>query len=218
MRWLLMLLVLLSASARADDFQGPGLDRDSQAYASSLAARSPAGGAPQARRQAEQRAAEAQRRNDWAGGAAALEARIAAGDPTADQWLALARAQQRRTPPDSAHAAQAAWQAFSQSEAGKPEIPPLLVMAEAFRAMDRPEAAILALEAVQERAPDDPGYRQMLTDARRAAGIQVRRVRTEPESDPPQACVEFTTAPARRADFVPGDWVRLQPAQPGAAI
>ena len=58
----------------------------------------------------------------------------------------------------------------------------------------------------------------MLADARRAAGILVSRVHTEPEADPPQACIEFTSAPARRADFVPGDWVRLQPAQPGAAV
>jgi len=218
MRWLLLLLMLLApAGAHADGFEVPGLQRDSEAYQAALLARSPAGGTPQARRQAEQRAGDALRRNDWAGVAAAIEAGIAAGNSTAVQWLALARAQQRRTPPDPARAAQAAWQAFSMAEAGASEIPALLAMAEAFRTMDRPEVAIRALEAVQERAPDDAGYRQMLTDARHAAGIQVRRVRPEPEADPPRACIEFTTAP-RRSDFVPGDWVQVQPAAPGAAV
>lgn len=218
MRWLLLFLLLFGAPAWADSFQIPGLDADSNAYQRSLASRTPAGATPQARRMAEQRAADAQRRNDWPGVAAALEARIGAGDPTTDHWLALARAQLRRIPPDPARAAQAAWQAFGAANAGAPEIPSLLAMAEAFRAMNRPDAAIQTLEAVQERAPNDAGYTQLLTDARRAAGIQVRRVRTETEADPPQACIEFTTAPARRADFVPGDWVRLTPAQPGAAV
>ena len=219
MRWLLLALMLLSPLAvRADEFAVPGLDRDSAAYAASLLARTPAGGTPQARRQAEQRADEAQRRNDWAAAAAALEVRIAAGDATGDHWLALARAQQRRTPPDPARAAQAAWQAFANANAGAPEIPALLAMAEAFRVMDRPQFAIRALEAVQERAPEDVDYRQMLTDARRAAGIQVRRIRPEPEADPPRACIEFTTAPVRRNDFVPGDWVRVQAEGSGAAV
>src|SRR4051794_9422789 len=218
MRWFLLFLLLAIGVVRADDFNIPGLDADSQAYRRTLTDRSPAGATPQARRQAEQRAADAQRRNDWAGVVAALEARIAGGAPTSDLWLQLARAQLRRAPPDPAHAAQAAWQAFSAADTGAGEIPSLLVMADAFRAMDRPEAAIQALEAVIERAPDDSGYKQQLADARRAAGLLVRRVRTETEADPPLACVEFTSAPSRRADFVPGDWVRLQPAAPAAAV
>lgn len=48
----------LRDAAHAQGFQPPGLDRDSAAYAASLAARAPAGGTPQARRQAETRAAE----------------------------------------------------------------------------------------------------------------------------------------------------------------
>ena len=218
MRVLALVLLLMPLALRAEPFDVPGLERDSQAYAAALAARSPAGGTPQARRQAETRAADAQRRNDWTGVAAALEARVAAGEPTGELWLALARAQQRRTPPDPAHAAQAAWQAFKAAEAGPPEIPALLAMAEAFRVMDRPDVAIAALEAVGERAPEDAGYRQMLADARRAAGIQVRRIRPEPEADPPRVCIEFTTAPARRPDFVAGDWVQAQPAVPGLAV
>ena len=218
MRWLLLFMVLVSGTARAESFSPPGLEADSRAYQQALIARMPAGGTPQQRRQAEQRAADAQKRADWAATVDALETRIAAGNATGEMWLALARAQLRRMPPDPAHAAAAAWQAFSAADTGTPEIAPLLVMADAFRAMNRPEIAIQALEAVQDRAPDDPNYKRLLADARKAAGILVKQVHTEPEADPPQACIEFTTVPARRADFVPGDWVRLLPAQPGAAV
>ena len=224
MRHLLRLLALalllaspVLAPALAEDFNVPGLEADSQAYATELRSRSPAGVTPQAARQAEQRAADATRRNDWTAVAAAWEARLANGG-TSDQWLTLARAQLRRVPPDAKRGAQAAWQAFSSADAGPGEIPALLVLAEAMRITERPEVSIRALEAVLERAPNDAGYTRMLTDARRAAGIQVRRVRTEVEAEPPTACIEFTTAPVRRADFVPADWLRLQPSQPGAAI
>ncbi len=215
---LLACLALLSLPAWADTFQIPGLDRDADAYAAALKARSPAGLTPQAQKAAEQRAADAQRRNDWPGVVTALEARAGGGDADTGLWLALSRAQLHRVPPDAVRAAQAAWQAFVLADAGAGEIPPLLAIADAMRVMDRPEVAIAALEAVLERAPDDAGYKKMLADARQAAGIRVRTVKTESEADPPTACIEFTTAPARRADFVPGDWVRLQPPVPGAAI
>ncbi len=223
MRWLRILLMLVVASpvcssAWADDFQVPGLERDSAAYLEQLTRRSPAGLAPPARRAAEQRAIDAQRRNDAAGVVAAMEARIGGGEPTADLWLVLGRAQLQRTPPDPAHAAQAAWQAFGLSNAGAAEIPALMLMADAFRSMARYDMAIRALEAAQDRAPDRADTVRLLRETRLQAGIQVRRVKTEPEADPPSACIEFTTAPARRSDFVAADWVRLQPAQPDAAI
>ena len=218
MRWLLLLLLLLPGLAGAAEFNPPGLAGDSQAYASSLTSRNPAGLAPPLRRLAEQRAADAERRQDWPAVVAALETRISGGDTNTDLWLRLARAQLRRTPPDATHASQAAWQAFTSAGAGPPEIPALLVLADAFRAMDRPEQTIGALEAVLERSPDDAGYKQALEDTRKAAGLLVRRVRTEPESDSPLACIDFTSAPARRNDLVPADWVRLSPAQPDAAV
>ena len=169
MRWLLLFLLLsLATPAHAQPFQPPGLEQDSQAYAALLAARQPAGGTPQARRTAETRAAAAERRGDWTAVAAAWEARIAAGEATGDHWLALARAQLRRAPPEPARAAQAGWRAFAVAEPGVPEIPALLVMAEAFRVQDRPEQAIAALEAVASRAPDDLGGR-----ARAVGGVAV---------------------------------------------
>ena len=218
LRLLLLALLLLVAPARAQEFNVPGLERDTGAYLTLLKGRSPAGLTPQARRQAEQQAADATRRNDWNAVVAALETRLSTGTGTAEQWIALGRAQLRRTPPDPARAAQAAWQAFGMSDAGGPEVPALLLMAEAFRTSNRFDVAIKALEAAQERAPDDPAVTRALRETRVLAGIQVRRVRTEPEGDPPQACVEFTTAPARRPDFVPGDWVQLDPTTPNAAV
>ncbi len=59
---------------------------------------------------------------------------------------------------------------------------------------------------------------QKLDETRRATGILVRHVATEPEADPPRACIDFTVAPARRDDFHAEDWVRLDPAVPGAAV
>ena len=220
LRRLLLILALCAGAGTGfgAGFDPPGLAADSAAYLRAITARNPAGLPPQARLQAEQRAADAQKRNDWATVAASLETRLSGGAATADLWLQLARAQLRRATPDPARAAQAAWQAFAGADAGSPEIPSLLVMAEAFRAMDRPESAIAALEAVVERAPQDTAVKQQLAEARRAAGILVRRVRTEPESDPPLACIDFTSAPARRADLVPGDWVRLQPAVAAATV
>lgn len=117
MRVLVAILLLLASPAFAQ-FNVPGLSSDSAAYQSRLVAPFPAGGAPQARRQAEQRAADAQRRNDWAGVAAALETRVGAGSETNEQWLALARAHLRRTPPEASRAAWAAWRAFSGADAG----------------------------------------------------------------------------------------------------
>jgi uncharacterized protein YfaS (alpha-2-macroglobulin family) len=225
MRRLLMLLLLLAAPvfllaapAWADDFTVPGLERDSEAYVAALTQKSPAGLAAPAKRQAEQRAAEAQKRNDWPAVVAALEQRLGGGDGTTAQWLLLGRAHLSKAPPDPAHAAQAAWQAFGKADSGAAEVPPLLLLADAFRAMSRFDVAIRALEAAQERTPDNADLPRMLADLRRAAGIQVRSVKTEPEADPPQVCIAFTTAPARRADFVAADWVRLQPAQPDAAV
>ena len=116
--WLLAaLLCLACGTAWADDFNLPGLEADSDAYANTLTARFPAGGTPQARRQAEQ-AAAAIRKQDWPAAAAALETRIGLGDATPAQWLALAEAQMHRTPPDANHALQAAWQNFTAVDAG----------------------------------------------------------------------------------------------------
>ena len=212
------LLCLACRVAWADDFTLPGLEADSAAYERTLTSRFPAGGTPQARKQAEQAAAAAIRKQDWAGAAAAWETRVAQGDATAAQWLALAEAQMRRTPPGANHALQAAWQNFSSAETGAPQVPALLLMADALQVLNRPAQAIQALEAAAERAPDNKTIVQKLDEARRATGILIRRVATEPEAEPPRACIDFTVAPARRDDFHAGDWVRLDPQVQGAAV
>lgn len=215
---LLSVLLCLLLAAPAPAFELPGLDVDASNYEATLTRRFPAGGTPQQRAQAESRARAAEQRNDWAAAAAAWEERIAAGQASADQWLALAQAQLRRTPPEPMRALQAGWRAFMLVPAGAPEIPSLQVMAEALQRLDRPAQQIQALEAVVERAPADAGMREALAAARRAAGLLVRRYRTEPDAEPARVCLDFTSAPARRSDWQPGDWVRAEPPLPGMAV
>ncbi len=217
--FLCLALLLAAGTAQAQArFELPGLDADSSTYADQLAARFPAGGTPQGRAQAEARAAAAIARQDWNAAAAALEARIGQGNPTPEQWLGLARAELRRTPPDLPHALAAAWQAYQAVDAGAAQIPALLVIADTLKAENRPAPLLQALQAVVARAPKDASYQQMLADARRAAGMLVARVRTEIEADPPRACLAFTNPPARRPDFHPQDWVKLDPPVPNAAV
>ncbi|WP_170985160.1 alpha-2-macroglobulin [Roseomonas sp. AR75] len=213
-----LLLVLLALSLPAQAFEIPGLENDAVGYQSQLQRRFPAGATPQQRTQAEQRARTAQQRNDWAAAAQAWEERIGMGQANQDAWLALGEAQLRRTPPEAMRALQAGWRAFMMVDAGAPEIPSLLLMAEALKRLDQPMWQIQALEAVVERAPADAKQRAALAEARRNAGILVRQVRTEPDAEPARVCLSFTTAPARRDDWQPGDWVRADPAVPGMAV
>lgn len=213
---LLLLGWLLPLSAQA--FDPPGLSDDAGQYEGALTRRFPAGGTPQQRAQAEARARAAEARKDWAAAVAAWEERVGAGDASGDTWLALSRAQLSRTPPEARRALQAAWRAYMMVPGGAPEIPSLLAMAEALRRMDQPVWQIEALEAVVERAPEDARHREALASARRAAGLLVRRITTEPDAEPARACLAFTSAPARRADWQPADWLRAEPGLPAMAV
>jgi uncharacterized protein YfaS (alpha-2-macroglobulin family) len=215
---LLLLALLLPLPAAAQSFDLPGLDAGSQDYARELARRYPAGATLQQRAQAEQRAAQAERQGNWRAAVQAWEERIGMGSPSEEHWLALARAQLARTPPEPDRALQAAWRAFQMASVGEPEIPSLLLMVEALRRLDRPVAVIAVLEAVVERAPGNAAYREQLAAARRAAGLLVRRVAVEAEAEPARACLGFTVAPARRTDWRPEDWIRADPPLPGLAV
>jgi len=215
-RWLTVLLLLLSPAAQAFDL--PGLSRDSNQYREQLERRFPAGGSPQQRQAAETRASTAERQNNWAAASQAWEDRAALGEMTAAQWLSLARAQLRRTPPEAGRALSAAWQNFLMVPAGPPEIPSLLAVAEALQRMDRPAQQIAALEQVVQRAPNEARYVQALTEARRAAGLLVARVNTESEAEPARACLAFTLPPARRNDWQPQDWIRAETPVPGLSF
>ncbi|PWS34132.1 alpha-2-macroglobulin family protein [Falsiroseomonas bella] len=217
-RLLALFCVLLALAGPALAFEPPGLENDAIAYQAQLQRRFPAGATPQQRSQAETRARQAQSRNDWAGAAAAWEERIGMGQAGPDQWLALGEAQLRRNPPEAMRALQAGWRAFMQVPGGPPEIPSLSLMAEAMRRLDQPMWQIQALEAVVERAPEDAKHRAALAEARRSAGLLVRQVRTEPDAEPARVCLAFTSAPARRDDWQPGDWVRAEPPLPGMAV
>ena len=117
MRQLVRLLLLLALAfpglAVAQDFNLPGLGRDASQYMQEMQRRFPAGASPQQRSAAEQRALQAESRSDWAAAATAWEERIGMGGQiSGDQWLALARAQLNRQPPQNPRALQAAWRAF----------------------------------------------------------------------------------------------------------
>ena len=214
--WLILCMALWPLAAGAFDL--PGLSNDSQGYRAGLERRFPAGATPQARAAADARIAAAERRPDAAALVAALEERVAMGEATPAQWLALARAHLRRTPPEAQRALHAAWQNFMAVPGGEAEIPSLLVIAETLARMERPAQQIAALQAVVERAPGNAQYAEALTAARRAAGVLLTRINTEPESQPARACLGFTVPPARRADWTPADWVRAEPALPGLAV
>jgi uncharacterized protein YfaS (alpha-2-macroglobulin family) len=214
----LLAWLLGALPAHADEFNPPGLRGDAQRYAGELHARAPAGGTPAARRAAEDLAAAAQAKNDPAAAATALEARIALGQETPKQWLDLAGALLSRAPPDARKALAAAWNAYSDTEDGAKQVPELLVLAQALKALDRLPDAVLALQHAEELASDNAEVKRLLAEAQQAAGLFVRKVTTEAEADPPRACIVFSVAPVRRPDFNAQDWVRLEPPQPGAAV
>ncbi len=219
LRWVLALLLLVGslAPARADDFDLPGVQGDAQAYADSLTKRFPAGASPAQRRTAEQAANAAIGRRDWPAAITAIELRAAQGDAGTEVWRLLANAHLRRTPPDAAKALLAAWLAFSSADSGEPEIPSLLLVAEALGRLDRQAQAAQALEQVVSRAPENADYKRMLAEAQRAVGLLVRRTAVEAETDPPRACLSFSVPP-RRGELNPADWLRTEPALPGVAV
>ena len=215
---LIALLVLAIWPAKAENLELPGLQRDAQAYVRSLTLRAPAGGTPAARKSADQQAAAATAKKDWPAVVAALEERIAQGEAGAKHFLDLAAAQLRRSPPEPRNALLAAWQGFTASQSGEAEIPGLRLMAEALTALDRDAQAVRVWQEVVERAPGNGAWQQALKDLQRSVGVTVRRVRTEADTEPPRACVEFAVPPVRRTDFAPGDWVRLAPPVSNAAV
>ncbi|MFM7607805.1 MAG: hypothetical protein ACKO9A_02845, partial [Alphaproteobacteria bacterium] len=163
---LILMLTFAPVIAWAQGFDLPGLSQESGAYQQSLQRRFPAGGTPQQRAAAERRAQDATARRDFAAAAAAWEERIGLGNNTSDHWLALAEAQLARTPPENSRALQAAWRAFQFAPGGEPEVPSLLLIAEALRRQDRLAQQVEALEAVMERMPNDARHKAALDTAR----------------------------------------------------
>ena len=216
---LLALAILLPGrAARADELAIPGLPADSSAYAASLHKRFPAGATARQKADAEARAQSAETRKDWPAAVAAWSDRVGQGDVAPDAWLALARDLLRQPQPDAQHALAAAWQAFEATEAGAGQVPALLAMRDALVLLAKPVAEIETLEAAADRAPGDADLRRQLTLREQQLGLLVRAVRTEPESFPARACIAFIGRPGGSADFHAGDWVRLDPKRPDAAV
>ena len=214
----LLAAFLLCGPVRAADFDLPGLDTESGAFASTLSKTFPTGGTPDSRRQAEARAATATAAGNWTAAATALESRLGQSDAGAGLWLQLSQAELKRTPADPRRALDAAWQSYQNADQPADKAVALVAAAQALLAQSRPAQAGQAFAQAVALAPDNAAYKQMLADANQAAGLLVARVRTEVDSDPPRACIVFNLPSSRRNDFHPEDWVRLDPPVPDAAI
>ncbi|WP_159350259.1 alpha-2-macroglobulin family protein [Roseomonas harenae] len=214
----IVVMLLSAGQAWAQGFELPGLSADSERFAAGLTRRFPAGGTAAQRAGAEQRAQQAEGRKDWAAAIAAWEERLGMGDVRPEMWLALGRAALARVPADPAKALLAAQRNFDIVPAGEPEVASLQLMADALRAQERWVQVIQVLEAVAERLPNDAATRTALVEARRTAGMMLRRVRVEPEAEPARACLSFTVAPQVGNSWQPEDWVRAEPAIPGLAV
>ncbi len=214
---LLLAAVFWVGVAAAQGLDLPGVGSDAEAFAASLSKRFPAGGTPQARAQAEQRAAAARKDSKLDVAADALLMRAGQGEMTAALWRDLATVLLQRSKPDAKSALSAAWLSVTSAGAPAAELPGLLLVADALTALERPEFALAALEQAVRRAPKDPVAGARLASARAAFGVLVRRVGTDGEAEPPRACIDFVVPP-RTANLNPQDWVRAEPAVPGMAV
>ena len=79
-----------------------------------------------------------------------MSATIGMPEARAEQWMALGRAALARIPADPTKALNAAQMAFNTVPAGPPEIPPLTMMGDALRRLERFSQVITVLEAVAD--------------------------------------------------------------------
>ena len=213
---LLLAVCLLPGPARSDELEIPGLQADADAYARALQERFPAGATTQQRADAEAHAEALEAHGDWAAAAAAWAERLGQGETTRALWLSFARALLKQPQPDPAHALAAAWQGYEA--AGADQGPALLVMRDALATLGRPVQEVEVLEAASRLSPDDADLRRQLAQREQQLGLLVRSIHTEPESFPARACIAFIGRPGGSADFHAGDWVRLDPKLPNAAV
>ncbi len=207
---LLLAVIVQSAPARSD-MRLPGLSQASNAYANALIRRFPTGAAETAQDTAGQQASAAIAAGNWAAAIAALETRVAMGNSTAGQWQNLASAWLSRTPPDPQKALLAGWQAWQHSDRGRQGVPALLLMADALHSQDRGVQEIEVLRQAVELSPDSPAIAARFTASIRTAGLLVSTLDTEADADRPRACLTFTVPVSTRPDFLPADWVRVDP-------
>ncbi len=214
-----LLLASLSPAMAQENMDLPGLSRASMAYANSLTHRFPTAVSDTTRDTAGQQASAAVKQANWPAAITALETRIGMGASTATQWQDLAQAYLRRSPPDPQKALLASWQTWTRlSNKGADAVPALMLIAEALRAQDRLAQEIAVLREAVERAPGNAVLSAHLADETRSAGVLVAKFATEANADQPRACITFTVPPTKRTDFIPSDWVRLEPPVTDAAV
>ncbi len=213
---LLLAACLLPNPARSDALEIPGLQADSESYARTLQKRFPAGATTLQRADVEARAQAAEAHDDWAAAAASWAERLGQGETTPALWLSLARALLKQPQPDPKHALAAAWHSYEAADTDRG--PALLVMRDALAALGRPVQEVEVLDEASKLAPDDADLRRQLAQREQQLGLLVRAVHTVPDSFPARACIAFIGRPGGSADFHAGDWVRLDPKLPDAAV
>ncbi|GAB0113245.1 alpha-2-macroglobulin [Acidisoma sp. C75] len=205
----------------------PGLQQDAERFLATLRAAHPAGLSESALSQAADDAAAALDAQDFPRAVASSETFIGGlpqnETPTPDLWRGLATAELKRTPPQPKPALFAAWFAFTtvdpQSDTvAADQLAALDLMRQAFAALHQPFGEAEVLLAMSRRLPTDDPRRQSLLAQRAALGLLFRSVSTEPDAFPTRACLSFLGSPTAAPDFVPGDWVSLQPAVKDAAV
>lgn len=205
----------------------PGLDADARAFTRELRRAHPAGLDAAARRKAEESATQALARKDYPRAVSALESVLGGGRLEADSAPAalrqLARAELARRPARPARALAAAWLAFQRVDrdsesAAADQVAALQMMREALAALDRPAPELAVMQALLRRQPGNTALRQELARRQQQAGLLVRGLSVDAEAFPARACIAFLGTPSEAPDFVPGDWVTLDPPVRDAAV
>ncbi len=215
------------AQPAASEIDLPGLQRDAEGFAARLRAAYPGGLSDASLREAEQAAMTALAAKDYAKALPALRMVIGGigtrAVPSAEIWRALAVSALRIHPPAPRQALEAAWFAFTNVDQHgtaviADQLAALGLMREALAALHLPLPEASVLEAMIRRMPTDEPARAKLLAQRRALGLLLRAVAIDANAFPTRACLAFLGQPSSAPDFVPADWVTLEPKVADAAV
>jgi len=234
----LMLVPLLATSASALDL--PGLPADAERYERQILEKAPPQPSVQAQTAAKAKAATAAKAGNWQAAAAAFADAIRAGAGDGETWAALADALAKAAAPVpgdkppaakpgakpsapaptqaqgaealAAQALQASWLAYVYAETVEANTAALVRIGTLLQdRMNRPGQALDAFKEAFAQDPGDADLASRVLTLRRQVGLQLRGVRTDPESTPPRACFDFADPLSAARDVRFEDFVRIEP-------
>ncbi|MGH7070793.1 MAG: MG2 domain-containing protein [Acetobacteraceae bacterium] len=211
-------LLALLATAGAQSLDLPGLSADASRYLHSIVQAHPAGVPAALAQKAAGDAQQAIERGDWPAAVSAFTLQAASNPENAAVWLGLARAQMHLSPPDAAHALNAAWLAFQHADNPQAELHALAIVEQAAEALHQKLTVIEVLQAMVQRAPEDHALAARLATLSQEYGLLVRRVHADANAFPTRACIAFTSPVGGSRDFQPGDWVTTSPRPADLAV